>query len=381
MRIGIDIRSLMDNQYSGVPEYTYNLLKELLAMDQDNEYVLFYNSFKDIEAKMAEFAFGKADLVASRYPNRFFNLGMQKVLGWPRLDRKLGVDLFFAPNLGFISLSQNAKKVITVHDLSFLRYPDYFSWRRRLWHLAIDVRKQLKRFDAVVAVSQHTKADVVELCGVSPDRVRTIYSGIGDEFKREQGAMEGQAAAIRAKYGLPERFIFSLSTIEPRKNLNSLIEAYGLLLDSGFGRETGLVIAGASGWKQKSIYESWQKSRYKDRIKFIGYVEKSEKRAIYGMADVFAYISFYEGFGFPPLEAIASGCPVVLGADSCLPEIAGKAAILVNPFKISQIAAGIREALTNRELCQKLKERGLAMASGYSWRKTAEEYLSLFKSL
>lgn len=380
MRIGVDIRSLMDNQFSGVPEYTFNLLGELLKIDTKNEYVLFYNSGKNISDKMSVFISKNSSIFASRFPNLIFNVGMQKILGFPKIDSKMNVDLFFAPNLGFISLSKKVKKVITIHDLSFLRFPDYFSWRRRLWHQAVNVQEMIKKFDVVVAVSQRTKTDIIELTQIAPEKIVVIYSGVGEEFRLKSERLDGEISEIKKKYDLPKRFIFSLSTIEPRKNINGLIEAFNLLMDSNFDPELELVIAGASGWKQKSIFESWHKSKYQDKIRFIGYVEKSEKKAFYSLAEVFLYISFYEGFGFPPLEAINSGCPVILGANSCLPEIAGSSSILVNPFKISQVSLAVRSVLENNRLKELLKKKE-ETNSNYIWQKTALEYLTIFNSL
>ena len=168
MRIGIDIRCLMDKNYSGVAFYTYNLLKSLFSIDTKNEYVLFYNSSKHIE--LPRFSQGNVKYIGFHYPNKLFNLSLG-LLHRPDLDKLAGqVDVWFTPNPNFVSWSGRCRKVITVHDLSFLRFPEFFSWKMRLWHRAIGLGRTLNTADQIIAVSENTKKDIVAFYNIRPDK-------------------------------------------------------------------------------------------------------------------------------------------------------------------------------------------------------------------
>ncbi len=377
MKIGIDIRTLMDTHYSGVSEYTYHLLKEVLRLDTKNSYKLFYNSGRDVSARMPEFRSGNVEVVCSRYPNKLFNNIMQRIIKLPKIDRWLGVDLFFMPNIGYIALSPERQKIITIHDLSFLRYAEFFSAKRRMWHYIMNMSELLKKYDRIVAVSESTKNDIVELCGVEPDKISVIYSGIGSQFQAVADSDE-KLEKTRQKYRLPAKFILFLGTLEPRKNVDGLIKAYDWLCEKNKCEDYELVIAGAKGWKNKAIFNAKRTSKNKDKIHFIGYVDNPDKPYLYNLASLFVYPSFYEGFGFPPVEAMACGTPVVASSASSLGEAVGEAAVMVDPYNVAQIALAIEQALHSEELRSRLVGRGLAKAKTFSWEDTAKKYLELF---
>lgn len=382
MRIGVDIRVLMDKHYSGISEYTAKLLDALLRVGKDDQWRLFYNSWEDISSQMAVWGRENSVIKASRWPNKVFNYLLQKGSNYPKIDRYLGgVEVFWSPHFNFTSLSSRPagpKRVITVHDLSFLRYPKYFSLRKNIWHRALGVIKTIKEADVIVAVSENTKLDIMELAGIPEERIKVIYSGnnVSGETVSTDVCQEA-----KKKFGIGNRFILYVGNIEPRKNIAGLIKAFNIIKETAeaSNRNLELVLAGASGWKNKEIYAAWTNSPYKDSIKFIGYVSRLEKEALYSSASVFAYPSFYEGFGFPPLEAMAFGLPVVCSNVSSLPEVVGKAAVLVNPFKPEEIAFGISEILKDDLLRADLISKGRERARQFSWDKAAAEYLNVFK--
>lgn len=387
MIIGIDARTLMDRQYSGVSEYTLNLVRELLSQDRENSYRLFYNSYKLID--FPRFDAPNVEILSSRYPNKLFNYLLQKTLGIPKLDlactgtgsKAAGKRVFFAPHLNFVALSPAARSVLTIHDLSFLRYPDFFSARKNFWHKMIDAGKLARRFDRLIALSQNTKRDIVELLGVAEEKITVIHSGISQAFKPLTADDPG-LVAVKAKYGLPEKFVFFLGTLEPRKNLPGLIAAYdAMIARSRDLSEYRLVIAGGRGWKSEDIFQAWRRSPNRDRIKFLGYVEPADRVYLYNLASVFVFPSFYEGFGFPSLEAMACGTPVVSSFSSSSGEVAGEAAILVDPFDPAEIARAITQVLSDTELSRRLKEAGLQRAGEFTWQKSAREYLEVFRAL
>jgi len=383
MTIGIDIRTLLDRHYSGVSAYTFNLINHLLLADQKNRYRLYYNCGRDLSDRLPRFPSEKTEIVSTRYSNKLFNYLLQKVFHYPKIDSLLKLnartDVFLAPHINFLALSKRNKKVLTIHDLSFLRRGEFFSRRQNFWHRMINVKKLARQFDALVAVSRHTKNDIVELLNYPAEKVRVIYSGIGREYRPIDNSLE--LARVKEKYHLPKDFVLYLGNIEPRKNLVGLIKSYELLRqDSRFDR-LKLVLAGATGWRVKEIFLARRASKYKDDIIFLGYVDDGDKPALYSSAKVFAYPSFYEGFGFPPLEAMACGTPVVASSASSLPEVLGAAAVLVDPDNPAALFAAIKEVLTDEKLRMELRRLGIERAKMFSWEKTAQEYLKLFSEL
>ena len=338
----------MDKHYSGVSEYTFNLLNHLLAQDTDSDYALFYNSWHNIENRMPKFTSSRVKISHSSYPNKIFNYLLQKTLQQPKVDEIVGgVDIFLSPHINFLALSPYCKKVITIHDLSFLRYPEFFSRRKNFWHRTIRVEKLIARFDKIVAVSENTKNDLIELCGVAPEKIQVIYSGLASEYKVLDKTYSG-LAAVRAKYDLPEKFILYLGNIEPRKNIAGLIRAYNTLrVEHPELSDLKLIIAGATGWRIKDTFNELNASPYIADIKFLGYIDRADKVYLYNLAQLFVYPSFYEGFGFPPLEAMACGTPVLTSNISSLPEIVADAAITIDPNNINAIAEAMAEILTN----------------------------------
>ncbi|MFP4514879.1 MAG: glycosyltransferase family 4 protein [Parcubacteria group bacterium] len=390
MNIGIDVRTLMDKYYSGVSTYSLNLIQELLKIDKDNNYFLYYNSAKKINLPKLE---GNYKLVATKYPNKIFNYILQKNLSWPKLDKVLGgVDVFLAPHYNFLSLSNDTKKILTIHDLSFLRYPEFFSSRKNFWHQAINIKKLANSMDMIVTVSENTKQDVLELLNIKEEKVKVIYSGLENSFHDLLSNLEndslnteidqGKLRSVKEKYDLPDKYILSLSNLEPRKNLETLISAYNKIRDENHDfKDIKLVICGVKGWKYKNIFKSIKKSKYSEDIIYTSYIDNIDKPYIYRQAKVFVYPSFYEGFGFPPLEAMASAVPVVASFSSSLPELIDKAGILVDPKSSDELAFAISRLLTDKKLRDYYVDKGFKRAKEFSWQKTAQNYIELFNTL
>lgn len=372
MRIGIDIRTLMDKRYSGVSNYTLALVKELLEQDKNNSYKLFYNSWQDVSARMPVFNSANAEVVFTQYPNKIFNYALQKTGRWPKIDRLLDVDLFFMPHINFIALSKQCRKIITIHDLSFLRYGEFFSKRKNIWHKIINVKKLLADFDTIIAVSENTKRDLMELLNVPEAKIKVIYSGMNSETGTDVNA-------VNKKYNLPEKFFLYLGNIEPRKNINAIIQAFDVFIDKYPElNDYQLVLAGEDGWKNKNIFSSISSAKHQDKIILLGYIDEVDKNALYKRAAIFIYPSFYEGFGFPILEAMAVGTPVITSPNSSLPEVAKNAAIFVNPFNINELVNAIHAIVVSNNIKQKLAEESLLIKNMFSWQKAGEKYLQIF---
>lgn len=386
MNIGIDSRALMDPIRTGVGEYAYELLSALFKLDRENQYFLFYNSFTDVSQDIPQWQQENIHYVSTKWPNKLFNTGLL-IRKRPFIDSLISkkqcnnLDYFFSPNLNFTSVSPNTKFILTIHDLSFKFFKDYYSWKQRVWHRLIRPKQQCSRANIILTPSENTRRDVVEHLNVAEAKVRCLYPGIPERFKEQETNNPlpfryGRASKepIIQKYNLPERFILFLGTIEPRKNIVGIIEAYKL--SSLIFNHCSLVIAGVKGWKDKDIMKLIKQT---PGVHYVGYVAQEDKPNLYRLAQVFVYPSLYEGFGFPVLEAMASGVPVVTSSRSSLPEVTGGSAYLVNPYNITEIAEGMKLLATNEAVRQFHIVRGLEQAKQFAWGKCAKEFLSLLK--
>lgn len=379
MKIGIDIRCLVEGRRTGVEEYTINLLENIFKRDKRNKYFLFLNSFKKPAIDLSRFHnLENVEIKRFRVPNKILNFCFW-YFRWPKIDKMVGgVDVFFLPNITFCAFSKKVRIVATAHDLSYEYYPETFSWKRRLWHLFINPKKIFERADKIIAVSKSTQNDLVEYYGIDEKKITVIHSAVSENL----GPVDRNGPKlieIKSKYGLPYKFILSLGTIEPRKNVISVIRAFDYLKKSRLpeAEKFKLVIAGTHGWKDRRIFSEINRSSCKDDIEFIGYVEDEDKKYIYNLASVFVYVSLFEGFGFPPLEAMKCGTPAICSNSTSLPEIVGSAAIMVDPERIDEIGLAIKFLISEDKLKENLIKRGLEKAGEFSWQKTAAETLHI----
>lgn len=380
MRIGVDVRALMDEKYSGVSEYTANLLLAILDLaPKDYHFILYYNCRFDISKRMNMWQRDNTTIISTKYPNKLYNYVLQKIFSYPKIDNIIGgVDVFWSPHFNFSSYSK-CKKLLTVHDLSFLRYPKYFNFRQNLWHKLLNVSRIIKESDRIVAVSENTKNDIEELIGLDEKKINVVYSG--NNLKKNEIGSE-DIKKFKEKYfsSLNFEYILYLGTIEPRKNILNLIKAYNLYRDNNES-DLKLVLAGRKGWKTNKIFKEYNNSKYKDDIIFLDYVETEDKDVLYSQAKMFVYPSFYEGFGFPPLEAMTYNIPCIVSNVSSLPEVVSDSAMLINPYKVEEISEAIEELENDKRYYNYLAQKAGERANSFSWQSTAKEYLKMFKDL
>jgi glycosyltransferase involved in cell wall biosynthesis len=262
-------------------------------------------------------------------------------------------------------------QVITVHDLSFLRYPEFFRPGNRLYLRAI-TGISCRRAAAVIAVSDFTAKETAALLRVRPERITTVYHGVAARFRPLPDA---DIAAFRERKGLPERFILFLGTLEPRKNLLRLVQAFSRLHDPTLH----LVLAGAQGWFYEEIYAEVERLGLGTRVHFPGFVSAEEQPFWYNAARVFAYVSTYEGFGMPVLEALACGVPTVTTAAASLPEAGGDAALVVPPNDVLALADALHRAAVDDILRADMRRLGFDHAAGFSWSRTAAQTLAVYR--
>ncbi len=372
MKIAIDLRSLQNGQFTGVENYTLNLLEHLLPMDKQNSYTLFYNAFK--EAQLPDLNFVNSKLVKKRWSNKILNLALKfKLVSMEKLAGDF--DCLFMPNLNQFNISPKAKLAITVHDLSPVVTPEFYDAKRRLWHKFLNYQKAFNRANVIFAVSEYTKTDLVRLFKVDEKKIKVVYPGI-DNKVFQMNIEENKLREIRNQYSLPGDFILFLNTIEPRKNLSNLIRAFEKM-----DHPAHLVIAGRKGWKDKAIFEEIKHSKKSLKIKYLGYIKDEDKPAVIKLSKALVYPSFYEGFGFQPLEAMAMGTPTIVSQVTALPEVVGDASLLINPYNVSDITATLNLLLKNEQLKSGLVAKGLERVKKFSWEKSSLSILEALNSL
>lgn len=271
-----------------------------------------------------------------------------------------------------------AKSVFTLHDLIFEIFPEHHKLYNHLF-LKLMMRRFLKAADHIICVSDHTKKDAERLYGISPTKMTLIYEAADAKYQPATPNDKARHAAVRHQYSLPERYILHVSTIEPRKNLGRLLDAFGVL--KAEFPDLKLVLVGKKGWLYEPFFEQLQASGLEKEVIFPGFVAEEDLPLFYQMATVFCFPSVYEGFGLPPLEALSSGCAVVCSNASSLPEVVGEAGLLVEPTDVGAITEALRRILSDDTLRHDLQQRGPIQARQFSWDTAAEQTLGVYQKL
>jgi glycosyltransferase involved in cell wall biosynthesis len=291
--------------------------------------------------------------------------------------RRAGVDLLHA--LAFVApLAAPCPFIITVYDLSFIRYPEAFRPLNR-WYLSRFTAHSVKRAGAIITISESTRQDVIKLLGAPPERVHTVYCGVDQEFRP---LSEAKIAAFKVARQLPDTFILFLGTLEPRKNVEGLIRAYARWRQQAPGAPP-LFLAGGKGWYYTTIFQLVEALNLTDHVHFPGYVPQEELPLWYNAATLFIYPSHFEGFGLPVLEAMACGTPVITSTVSSLPEVAGSdgAAYLVHPADTEALANSLAELMNQPDRRKSMSVLGQQRAAEFRWKKTAQETVAVYRKV
>ncbi len=361
MKIGVDVRSLAASAGRGVSHYTASLLGELVAAHPEDTWQLLQTG-RQAFALPANLQQPNVELTHVRYPNKLLNAGWS-LQPWPQLERWLGgIDVFFAPNLGFVRLGRRTPLVTTVHDLSFVLFPQLYSRRERLWHRAVDPRRLLARSTAVIAVSGQTEQELTTLYKLPPGKVSVVHSGIDEIYRRP--VSPAAIAAVRKKYKLPDSYVLFLGALEPRKNLPTLLAAFRLAREAGLTSE--LVLAGQA---KRGELPAGQTTG----VHVLGYVDEADKPALYAAANSLVNVSLHEGFGFPPLEALACGTPSVVSDLPVFAETLGAAAIRITPTDPARLAEKLVHLERDQALRAALLGRGPDVLGPLTWRHAAAQ--------
>jgi glycosyltransferase involved in cell wall biosynthesis len=393
LRIGIDYTAAVQ-QGAGIGRYTRELVRALAKLDRDNDYVLFAavgGQRQEARGKKQEARGKKQEARGKGQESWPPNFQMRSVplsdhvmaILWQRLQLPLWVelvtgpvDIFHSPDFVLPPVGR-ARTLLTVHDLSFMHYPECADANLRAY-LNKAVPRSVHRADLILADSQSTKDDLVELLGVEPDRVEVLYPGVEERFRpiEDQALLE----QVRQRYNLPSRFILGLGTLQPRKNFVRLIEAFASV-QIGKYASLHLVIAGGRGWLYEDIFAAVERLGLEGKVVFPGFVADEDLPALYNLAELFVFPSLYEGFGLPPLEAMACGTPVVTSNASSLPEVVSGAGLMVEATDEEALAEAMKRALDDRALREKMIIKGLEQAKNFTWEKSALKLLSLYEAI
>ncbi len=374
--IGIDYTAAHE-QGAGIGRYVRELIHALAALDSQNSYRLFAagatrQSLPSVPGPNF-----------SWHPTRITPLWFARI--WHRFQIPLPVELFtgrvalyHATDFTLPPTLPGTRTLLTVHDLSFVRAPETASPVLKAY-LDQVVPRSVRRADHVLADSQATKDDLIELYGTSPEKITVLLSGVNAQFKPVTDP--ARRAAVRERYQIPAGcpFIFSVGTVQPRKNYARLAEALAQLGPSH--QDVHLVIAGGRGWLESPIYRAIDKLGMGDRVHFTGFADDEDLPILYSDAAVLAYPSLYEGFGFPVLEAMACGTPVVTSTVSSMPEVAGDAALMVDPYDVPALSDALRRLLSDSALRADLITRGFEQASRFTWERSARQLQTIYQQL
>lgn len=391
MQIGIDYTSAV-RQRAGIGRYTRELVSALLALDSQHSYVLFAATGGLPKGRWSS----EIERLRPRHDDQLTHRAIPLsddwlARVWHRLQLPIPVelmtgrvDVFYSPDFTLPPTRPNTHTLLTVHDLSFVRYPDAFVPALRQY-LERVVPRSIDRADMVLADSANTRSDLVTLFGVPDEKVRVIKPGVGARFHPHRASKTAEPrhpnyplpARLRQRYDIGDApYVLSVGTVQPRKNYVRLIQAFSRAETSHRG-SLQLLIAGGPGWLYEDVFREADR---RDTVRLIGFVDDKDLPALYRGAALFAFPSVYEGFGLPVLEAMACGVPVICSSASSLPEVASDAALLVDPLDVEGWSAAMTQALENNELRTRMVERGLARAADFTWERAARQLSNLITS-
>jgi glycosyltransferase involved in cell wall biosynthesis len=364
VRIGIDARKLHD---FGIGTYIRNLLRHLARLDSQTEFVIFCRP-EDRDALAA---------VGENFrpvPETSGNYSIAEQVRIPWALKREGVTLFHAPHYVLPPLVR-CRSVVTIHDVIHLMFPQYLPNRIAFSYAKWSITQAAQRATRVMTVSQSSKRDILRFVDTEPDKIDVIYNAYDERFAMEP--REEDVVRVRERYQLTDEFVLYAGNVKPHKNLERLIDAFALVRKRGLDH-LKLVLIGDEISKYTALRRAVHQHQLHNYVRFLGYLPEETLAVMYRLAGVFVFPSLYEGFGLPPLEAMASGTPVVTSNVSSLPEVAGDAAVLVDPYDPQAIADGIYRVLTDEKLRRALIHKGIARAGQFSWEQSVRRVRQIY---
>lgn len=371
VRIAVNTRFLLPGQLEGFGWYTHEIVRRMVLQHPEDQFVFLFDRAFDPRFVYAPNVLPLVLNPQARHPI-LFKIWFEWVV--PRALRRQKIDVFFSPD-SMCSLRSKIPTVMTCHDLVPLHFPEQVA-RRHRHYLLRNLPKWLHRAEQVLTVSKFVRDDIVETCQVPFEKITAVYNGCRDGFS-PLTTMEIQA--VRKEYAGDCPYFFYAGAIHPRKNVPRMIRAFELFKRNSKA-PVKLLLAGRFAWQTGAVRTILEESEYRDDIVFLQYVGEDELPRLTAAALASVYVSISEGFGLPLVEAMACDVPVLTSNTSCLPEVAGDAALLVDPFSIEAIAAGMERLYKEPELVQQLIEKGRIQRQKYSWDTAAAEIYSILKA-
>jgi len=377
MRIGIDYTAAV-HQGGGIGRYTRSLVRALVALDTEHEFKLLVAGGMGQGEGLGPWP-SNVSVRAIPISDRWMHVVWQRLrLPVPVQFITGPIELFHSPDFVLPPVGRTPS-ILTVHDLSFLRVPQFFVEGFREY-LEGAVVRAVKQAGHILADSESTRRDLSELLAVDAERVTVIYPGVDERFRPVLDS--GVLADVQERYKLPARFVLGLSTLQPRKNFEGLVDAFGRLVSAGDHSRAiaglDLVVVGGEGWMFEGIMGNVGSRGLGDRVHFLGHAADDDLPAIYTLAQAFAFPSWYEGFGIPVIEAMACGTPVVASDNSSLPEAVGKAGIMVDAKDTDGLARALMRVLTDPALRSRLVSAGFDQAKRFCWHESAKQLLGVY---
>lgn len=374
MRITLDISPYL-HKHAGLGRYSGELLQAMRRIAPQHEYLGLYHGTNELKPEGA-----LADLATFRVPMGAKPWRMSVLLAYYArrpMDLKLPPSDVFHGTDHLLPPLKNSRTVFTIHDIIFRFLPQYHLPLNR-WYLDLMLPKFMQRADVVIAVSENTRRDVARLMQVPADKVSVIYEGVNAQFRPINDP--ARCELVRRKYKLPARYILFFSTIEPRKNLVTLLEAYARLRKQ-MADAPSLVVMGRKGWLYEDTLKRIVELGLTQDVFLTDWVEGEDVPVVLSLAEVFVFPSLYEGFGLTPLEAMACGAPVISSNASSLPEVIGDAGILLDPHDVGGFANAMLRVLSDDARRRELRARGLHQAAKFTWERAARETLAVYERL
>jgi len=369
LKVGI---SFFNSIIGGPREVTRNLLRYIPNIDKNIEYVIFTDTAADLE--FLDNMDNVKIIIIKKYGKFDLFLWEQILVYYHSLKEK--IDIFHGTK-NSIPLLGGFKKICTIHDLAYYIMPDTFSFFQRV-HLKISAYITKYFSNGIISVSKNTKKDIEKILAIKSDKIDVIYNSINGELY--ESIPREKLESIKEKFTLPNKFFLHVGTLQPRKNISTIIEAFVKFKKDDF-EDYYLVLAGRKGWYFDKISKQINDSEIVDYVIFTGPVTNEELIGLYNLSYLFIYASNYDGFGLVPLEAMATGTPTISSNISSLPEVIGDAAIGVNPKNYNEIYEGIKLLVNNKQKYEKYSEYGVLQTQKFSWAKSAREYVEMYKNI
>ena len=366
MRVAIDTRKIHD---FGIGTYIRNLLRQLARIDRDNEYVLLCR-----EADLGIAAQLGPNFRSVREPSPNYSLREQIHVPW--VLRRERPDVYHAPHY-ILPAAVRCRSVVTIHDCIHLMFPQYLPNKAAYAYARASMWAAARRSDCILTVSEASKKDILHLFNVKPEKIVVVYNAIDEHFSTSPS--DEHVARVRERYQLDHKFVLYVGNIKPHKNLVRLIEAFSQLRRTH--DDLKLLIIGDEISKLPALRRAVHSHKLHKHVRFLGYLKDDTLTVLYRLASVFVFPSLYEGFGLPPLEAMASGTPVVTSNVSSLPEVTGDAAVLVDPYDVESIEDGMRRVIDDPVLAATLRRKGLQRAREFSWERTVEKTQRVYREV